>query len=125
MKKLIFFLVCFAYLNGANLSAQNTCDTPTGFSLAGVSPNTVYIKWNEVTSAKSYVVNYGPINVNPNTWARKIICAPNWFASISDLQPNVTYGFQIRANCSNCQNAAGTGFRSNFSQTLIVTTPNG
>ena len=90
-----------------------TCNTPSGLQTFGVTTTTVNIDWNLVSGASSYTVQTrisgGPwFDLNPSTWTSGPL-------TINSLNPNTSYQWRIRTNCSN-------GLQSSWSSPRSFTT---
>jgi hypothetical protein len=81
---------------------------PGGFFVSNVTQTTAQANWNRVLGALGYIVAWGPISQNPNTWTQVIVCDPQTSFVITNLSPNTAYGVRVRTNCSNCITALNT-----------------
>jgi hypothetical protein len=97
---------------------------PGGFFVDQVTNTTARANWNLVNGALGYIVSYGPISQNPNSWTQIIVCHPINSTVVTNLLPNTAYGMRVRTNCSNCITALNnTDRRSNFSSIANFNTP--
>lgn len=104
-------------------TTASTCTTPQGLNVTVLGPTTIKMNWGLVSGANCYLITFGPISNNPNTWTKLLASHPSQTATLNTFSPGVTYGFRIRTNCTLC--SATSGVRSPFSSIITATTPSG
>ena len=94
-------------------SNNNSCGTPTGIASSNVLNTSASISWSSILGATSYGLRYRKSGVNTWTTISNIV---NLNYTLSNLQTNTLYQYQIRSFCGNGN--------SNYSSSLTFTTQN-
>jgi hypothetical protein len=94
---------------------SETCGAPGGLSTTGITATASLAKWDAVTGASSYNVDY-----KASSWTYWITIAnatPSLQWSLMGMDPSTSYEWRVSANCS-----SGT---SSYTQTQFTTLANG
>jgi hypothetical protein len=75
---------------------------PSGFYVGDVTPTTVTLHWNPIPTTIGYIISYGMTRQVVGAWTQIVVCHPDTFVMIQNLNPNTFYGVRMRTNCSNC-----------------------
>lgn len=91
--------------------SDNTVPVPGGVYVDQITATTAVVNWNLVQGAAGYIIAYGPLSQNPNSWTQEVVCNPQNSFLMFNLQRNTNYGVRIRTNCSNCTTALNNNDR--------------
>lgn len=95
---------------------------PGGVYVDRITAHDAVIHWSPIRNLQNYqgyIVSYGLPNLAPNTWLQAVVCHPDTFLNMTNLQPNTKYRVHIRTNCTNCTTALkATDNRSAWTQII-------
>jgi hypothetical protein len=99
--------ICPEGRSGISLTTFTTsyCARPNAVTISPRSASSVAVRWNPVTEAVCYVLQYGPIGEADQNLREVIV--PSGFSNfvINGLSSFENYKLRLRANCSDCSNA--------------------
>ena len=78
----------------ASLPLKTLLETPTGLQSTDKTDNTVTLEWNTVSGATNYQVQY---RTGTEPWSTSQVTVVGTIATVSNLTPNTSYEFQVRA----------------------------
>ncbi len=84
--------------------AANTCTTPSGLSTSSITNNKATLKWNAVSGAQSYTLQYRKNSTT--TWTTISSSLKTTTYNLTGLAASTAYTWQVRANCSSTNNSA-------------------
>ncbi len=109
--------------NSSNYSSSKTfstsslpCSVPSNLSYSNLTVNSVTVKWNNVTNASSYTVQYRRFGYT--TWQSTTSSGTSKY--LSNLSASQQYEFRVKANCG----TNSSNYSSNKSFQLITPTCN-
>jgi len=112
---IVMKLIALILLVAATYHVSAQCSAPTGLSTTGITATAALAKWEPVSGAMSYNVEY-----KPPTYSFWITIADGTTSlqwSLMGMDPATTYEWRVRANCT-----AGV---SNYTQTQFTTQASG
>ncbi len=91
------------------------CNTPTGLSASNIAGNSATLRWNTVTGAQSYTVEYK----TSTTTAWRVATSSNTGTSynLTGLTSGTTYNWRVKTNCSSTNSSAYA--QSSFTTTVV------
>jgi hypothetical protein len=97
---------CRATLNTAHRLAVSTCDgrcpAPIALQPQQISSSSAILNWGGSTNAVCYIIQYGPLSIDPANWSQSLVPHPATSISLTNLMPGMNYGARILANCGEC-----------------------
>lgn len=97
---------CRATLNTAHRLAVSTCDgrcpAPIALQPQQISSSSAILNWGVSTNAVCYIIQYGPLSIDPANWSQSLVPHPATSISLTNLMPGMNYGARILANCGEC-----------------------
>jgi hypothetical protein len=81
---------------------SQTTPAPTGIAVTNLTTNSVSVRWSQVLGAGGYMISYGPVSQNPNTYPTLTVCGDILEQTISGLASNTEYQFRVRTICGPC-----------------------
>ncbi|MCS6905519.1 MAG: T9SS type A sorting domain-containing protein [Bacteroidia bacterium] len=97
---------CRNRINSSYRLAVNTCDgrcpAPVALQPRQITANSAVLNWATSLNAVCYIIQYGPLSVDPATWSQSLVPHPATSINLTNLMPGMNYGARILANCGEC-----------------------
>jgi hypothetical protein len=81
---------------------SQTTPAPTGIAVTNLTTNSVSVRWSPVLGSGGYMITYGPVSQNPNTYPTLTVCGDVLEQTITGLASNTEYQFRVRTICGPC-----------------------
>ncbi|WP_128331688.1 C10 family peptidase [Apibacter sp. HY039] len=87
----------FSEYNQYEFTTLKGCPAPTGLTISNLSTNGVYLKWNDISSALSYTLEYKASDEDKWTIIKNITSGSS--LTLYRLKENTAYLWRIKTNC--------------------------
>jgi hypothetical protein len=89
----------YGYVDNIRVELIPACPKPTNVASSNITTNSVTLSWNEVGSASSWIVTYGPAGFTPGSAISTSETVYDNPCTITGLSASTNYDFYIQSDC--------------------------